>query len=274
MEKEAAPPKDDKNKPLSRGEKIFDWLTYGGIAGVAVFIATIPTTYWAKYGGGSKYFKAFSNGLQKLGMSSRSAEDAALTTGLGIGGTLMLLPVKLAEDNKIAAIEKIDKIMGDSTNVAELENEDKQSWGSIIKARAVAWLTVFSSFKIAGMTLGDKLGHFEEAVGKKTCAMLGKPTHIAGQETKAFRYGKIAALDVFATTAASILLFVGTRFFAKKKKEMVAKDDACEVCAHDLMQDSATHHTGKTIQKIIENKKPEAGFAASVSHPSSMQLSV
>ena len=53
------------------------------------------------------------------------------------------------------------------------------------------------------------------------CKPLGKPTHFPGMaktvenETRLFRYGRIAAIDVFATAAASTILYIGSHFFAK-----------------------------------------------------------
>lgn len=260
---------EEKKPKLSRGEKLFNWLVYGGIAGVATFIATIPAGYWAKYGGGAKFFKSFGKGLEKLGVSARSAEDAAMTTGLMQGGNLMILPVKWAEDNKVELIKKIDHVLGDKTDVDALEKEDKQSWGSIIKARLAAWAAVFSGFKLAGMTIGnEKFAAFEESFAKHiVCKPFGKATHIAGEETKMFRIGKIAALDVFATAAASILLYAGSRFFAHHKKNNPAPaPEATENCTGCALKQPEEQVPAKIVQDIIRNKKPDSGYVSAMAN--------
>ena len=39
------------------------------------------------------------------------------------------------------------------------------------------------------------------------------------EDTRTFGYGKIAALDVFATAASATLLYIGGHFFARKQEE-------------------------------------------------------
>jgi len=208
--------------PLSKGERWFDWLTYGGIAGVGVFLVTLPLTYWSKYAGGAKNFKAAAHWLEKKGFSAHTAEDLVMTTSLMQGGNLGLIPVKLMENNKPQIVKKINDVLGDSTDEKAVEAEPKQSWTSLLKARIImAWTPVFLSFRAATMLLGkEKFQHFEHWFSESLiCKPLGKATHIAGVETKAFRYGKIAALDAFATAAAATLLYIGSNIFAKQEKD-------------------------------------------------------
>lgn len=257
------PVEDSKRPPASRGERIFDWLVYGGIAGIGVFLATIPTTYWAKYGGGAKYFKRGSHKLESLGLSAKTAEDMMMSTALMQGGNLAVFPVKWAEDNKVAMVTKINDMIGEKTDIAALENEDRQTWGSILKARVAAWLTVFTGFKIVGHTVGSgKLAAFEESFAKNVCGMLGKATHMHGQETKIFRHGKIAALDVFATAASSTLLYVGSRVFAhweRQRTEAVCANAAPDIPAHS---ENDAMPTSQAAQKILASKAPAKDFAS------------
>ncbi|MDX1974230.1 MAG: hypothetical protein SFT92_00995 [Rickettsiales bacterium] len=205
MQQSGTTPNDD-DAAVSRREKIFNWLTYGGIAGLGTFLVTIPTTYWAKYGGGANLFKAAAKELERTGFHPETAEQIVTTTALMQGGNITLFPVKFMEDHKAEIIGK-----------DPAKEQNKQDWTSLIKARLVAWGAVFASFKgVAKLIGGDKLTAFEEKFAKHVvCDPLGKATHIAGAETKLYRYGKIAALDVFATVAASTLLYMGSRLFAK-----------------------------------------------------------
>jgi len=216
MSTDTQQPQEKTGSKVSLGEKIFDWMTYGGIAGVGTFLITIPITYWAKYGKGAAHFHKTAQNLEKMGMSATSADQAVMTTALMQGGNLALFPVKWAEDNKVAIVKTINDTLGEKTDIAALEAEDRQTWGSIIKARMVAWLAVFTSFKASAAVIGgDKFAAFEESFARSVvCKPFGKATHVNGAETKAFRYGKIAALDLFATAAASALLYAGSRFFA------------------------------------------------------------
>ena len=102
-----------------------------------------------------------------------------------------------------------------------------QTWGSLFKGRMVAWGVVFSSFKAIG-ALSSALGkphalpEFERKFADKACAILHKPTEIMTEggmvESRASKVARIAALDSFATVAATILLYTGSRFFAKQRE--------------------------------------------------------
>ena len=41
---------DKKPQHVSKGERLFDWITYGGMAGLGTFLITIPIAFHAKYG--------------------------------------------------------------------------------------------------------------------------------------------------------------------------------------------------------------------------------
>lgn len=215
-------PKEEKTPgPLSKSEQLFDWGTYGGIAGLGVFLGGIPITYWAKYGGGAKLFVNAAHSLEKMGMSKAAAEDAVIITALMQAGNIAVWPVREVEKYKTQIVGKIGDAIGEKVNLDAVEHEPKQSWGSLIKSRLVAWGVVFASFRGAAALLGaEKFGEFESKFSEHiVCKPLGKPTHIAGAETKLFRMGKIAALDSFATAAAATLLYVGSRIFAKNEQE-------------------------------------------------------
>jgi hypothetical protein len=215
----------------SKGEKLFDLLTYGGIGFLGVFAAGIPIGYWAKYGKGAKLFNSTAKSIENLGITPKAAEDMVMTSVLMQPGNIGILPIKTMENNKPELVEKFNKMLGDKSADASVEKDAKQTWGSLIKSRFTAWLAVFAGFRSAAMIVGEeKFEKFSNSFAENiVCKPLGKPTHIPGMakivenETKLFRYGKIAALDVFATAAATILLYAGTRFFAKPNPQWHAK---------------------------------------------------
>lgn len=215
----------------SIGEKLFDLGTYAGVAGVGTFALTIPVAYWAKYGKGAPYFKSASDYLVKKGFSKRIADEMTMTSALMQGGNLTIIPVKLIENYKPQIVDSLNHRFGDESGAASVDKEPAQTWGSLLKSRVVAWLSVFTGFRLAGMAIGDKnMDKFENRFAKGVCDVLGKPTHIevphatpghpaTKVESTHYRYGKIAALDVFATIAATSILYVGSRFFAKRNKQ-------------------------------------------------------
>ena len=226
----------------SKGEKFFDRAVYGGIAGVGTFVATIFITYLLKYGS----WKGFHNGLAraiekgltkiKPGVAhAASAEEIAMTTTLMMGGNLMLLPVGIAEHHKVALVSGLNTAMDDPTPKEAIQHAPKQTWDSLIKSRIVAWLAVFAAFKGAGMAFSQTMQSSENETGKLLCKLTGKPATrlVKGieQETKTFIFGKIGALDVFATIGSAILLYLGGHFFARKQEEKKERR-------------AASHHTG------------------------------
>lgn len=198
------------------GEKIFDWGTYGGLNGVGTFLLTIPLADW----GNRKIFDSWSKGLnEKFKIGPNTATNIVKSTTLAIGGTVMLLPVYLAERNKKPISEWLNQKFGNhEEKKAQVENPAPQTPGSLIKGRLLAWCAVFLGFKsMEWMGKGEALQKFEQDFGKKTCAVLGKLTHVNNVETTAFRWGKLAALDIFATAAATSILYVTSHVFAKQQ---------------------------------------------------------
>ncbi|MBY0408207.1 MAG: hypothetical protein K2Q01_10990, partial [Rickettsiales bacterium] len=163
----------------SRGEKMFDLLTYGGIAGVGTFALTIPLAYWAKYGAGAKHFENASKFLVRQGLSKPIAEEMVMTSALMQGGNVGIIPVKIMENYKPTIVGQLNDWMGDKSGAASVKEDPQQTWGSLIKSRLVAWLAVFTGFRATASLLGgDKLAQFEKDFAKHVvCEPLGKPTH-------------------------------------------------------------------------------------------------
>ncbi|NBX04215.1 MAG: hypothetical protein EBR02_09215 [Alphaproteobacteria bacterium] len=86
----------------------------------------------------------------------------------------------------------------------------------------MAFGIVLGSIKGAVALLGkEKFAKFEEDFAKKVvCKPLKLPTHLPnGVETKAFRYGRLTAMDIFATAASASILYIASRFFAEPDKD-------------------------------------------------------
>lgn len=218
-------------KTKSKGERAFDWAVYGGIAGVGTFIATVPLTYLFRHTTlGERYYMGIVNGLHKgvakvapQLMSKKIAEDAVMTTALMMGGNAMLLPVGYAEKHKVTTVTGLNTILGDDTPPDQIEAQPQQTWGSLVKARLTAWGAVFASIFTASALFPKSFTTFENEFAERACKALGKPTEVMKEgrmvPSRSFLLGKISALDVFATAAAAILLYVAGHSFARKREE-------------------------------------------------------
>ncbi len=211
-----APCEEKPRRKRSVGELAFDWSAYG-FTGVVTLIAGVIPGYFFRYGKGVKVADPIIKNLVKTGLSRSAAEDAVITTTLMTGGFVTLPLIKTLEDNKMPFIEDVNEAVGCETDRDAIGKEHRQTWNSLLKSRAKAWAMVFASFRGVGALIGaEKFAQFEKDFSKNVvCQPLGKATHINGQETKLFKYGRIAALDVFATMAATVLLYIGSRIFAK-----------------------------------------------------------
>ena len=235
-----APPATEAKKHLSKGDRLFDTLVYTGLNNISTFVLTLGITYgllhgFKKVGVGkeavNEHFKKASADLGAFleKMKSGRGEHAPtimLTTALGIGGTLMIVPIKFLEDRRTGIVGYFNKKLGDKTDPSELKEAPKQSWGSLLFGRAAAWTTVFVSLTAANKLLGkdQKTGlarftQFENWFAEHVVAKpLGKSVKTFGEHTAQFRLGKIAAIDVFATIAATLILETSSKFFANRRE--------------------------------------------------------
>lgn len=220
----AAEPPAAPKRDRSIGEKAFDWFTYGGVAGVGTFIATIPLAFWMRYQGGAKHYDAARNWLKDRKIEG-TVNDALLGTFITMwGGNAMMLPVAGLEKAKVPIVKAVNRLMNDPTDPTTIEEVPKQTIGSLIWGRIAAFSVVFVSFFSMESVFKNTFKTFNEEFGELTCKVLKKPTHVPHAtelgkmvESTPYRVGKIAALDVFATVAAATLLYISSHFLAKKE---------------------------------------------------------
>ena len=266
----------------SRGEKLFDWAVYGGLNGVGTFILTIPMAYWAKHGGGARYLEEAGAAMENINISADKAKPALLTTALSLGGTVMLIPIRMAEGVRTSIVNNLNRLVGDKTDAATVAKEvPPQTWGSLLFGRALAWTSVYASFlgvgalaKAAGKP--QMIDQFEERFSKILVGdVLKKPlVDAAGQETRAFRLGKFAALDLFATTAATILLYAGSRFAAKRREMRQEKKHLPPPSpAFGIFRDQAEGDAPPTLQGPSATISGDKVRASTVAPEAAVQLS-
>jgi hypothetical protein len=155
-----------------------------------------------------------------------TADKIVTTTVLMQGGNLMVAPIALAEHHKVPIVEGLNTALGDKTPPETIEHAPQQTLGSLVKGRLLGWLAAFSVIKGAMKLYPTTLESFENETGNLLCKLMKKPTErLVGAEmhsTKTFMFGKIGALDFFATVASASLLYIGGHFFARKQQEKKA----------------------------------------------------
>lgn len=210
----------------SKGEKFFDRAVYGGIAGVGTFVLTVPLTYLMKYGAWKNGYKWAAEQVEKPLLrflssekAAHYAEQAVMTTTLMMGGNVMLLPIGLAEHAKIPIVEGLNTALNDPTPKEAIQEAPKQTWMSLAKSRAVAWVWVFSAFTGASILFERTFATFADETGTRVHQLLKGAKTPIDKKSRAYLSGTIGAVDFFATIAAATLLYMGGHFFARKQEE-------------------------------------------------------
>lgn len=241
-------------KEKSKGEKAFDKVVYGGFAGVGTFVLTLPVAFKIKHGrwaeGYGKLINMTEKGLSRFlpaGVSSKVAEQVVETTVLMQGGNLMLLPIRWAERRKVSIVNGLNRLLGDPTPPEDVAQAPQQTWGSLVAGRALAFLTVFGTFFSASVFLPRSFSVFKAEFGERTHQLVGWFKRVRSspvmEQTRGFKIGELAALDVFATMAAASVLYVGAHFFARKRVEK---------------QEKRAHREVVVAAPAIEEKHPDA----------------
>lgn len=226
----------DPKPAKSKGEKLFDRTVYAGLAGIGTLIVTVPLAHrlqhqwgWSQYLLG-KFERGVAWGMEKLfspELSKKIAKEATDITALMEGGNVMLLPVGLAEHYKVPLVSKANAMLGDDTPPETISEAPKQTWMSLIQGRLTAFAVVLGSVLGTKWLLPKTFSTYVNEMGERAAQLFKRPTHApeAGKivETLPYKYGKLAAVDVFATAAAAALLYVGGHFFARKHEEKVER---------------------------------------------------
>ncbi len=226
------------------GEKAYDRIQFA-IGNVFILFFTAVIAYVAKYGKDKygpvpNVFRKFQDWLydkllhnkvfpleEKGEFAKRMAGATAGTMVLFHGGNLFAPAMRWLENNREKIATAINKRWGKPGEVEagheRLKDAPKQSWGDVIKGRIAAWLIVFASFATADTILGKdkktgmyKFDKYEEWFGRKVAGLVpsGKelskvpmeqPLNPAQSSNSAYRFSKILALDLYATSAALII---------------------------------------------------------------------
>jgi hypothetical protein len=217
---------------------------FGGIQGL-VEKAFSPLTKIGK--DGSK--------LRKFGGTVAALGEGASATWHG--GTLFIPVMKWLDDSKQKFVHYFNAHYGKPGEVEageeRVKNEPKKSWGDIIKGRLASWAIVFTSMNLAVFAVGNgkngrsHFGNFEEAFGRWIAGFTKEGKELSKisvnkvprledprlktlnhpqANNKAYRFGKILAIDIYATAVAIFIWNVVSAISAKKRHK---QSDAHEV---------------------------------------------
>ncbi len=242
-------PQKNENRPTSIGGKIFDAITYPGVAGVGTFFVTIFAANLFKEGG---RFHGFDQGmrrtLQKWTGSEFLAHKITDTTNLMHGGNLMLIPVGMLEHFRTPIVNGLNRMFNDPTDPKSVQEAPPQTMGSILLGRGVAWSVVFGAFTGTELAIGkQRFDGILDQAGKTYAQWRKKPVHIPDVKTGKliksphYNFGHSGALDVLATVASVSLLYTTSHFFARKAQEKKLEKTGKEPPV--TTYDTASHHT-------------------------------
>lgn len=229
------------------------------------------------------------------------AEGTAGTLILSHGGNFFAPVIKWLENSRGNITNWYNKRFGTEEEVKITEEKfkdmPKQNWADVGKGRVMAWATVFAAltgaFKTFGRSKSDnhhfKLEWYEDAFARQFTRIhkpsseiakvgMDKVLNEAQKRNKVYRFGRVLALDLFATTTAIIVWNTVSRLSAKKRvaAENGVHHDAQAPAALPSPDPDNTQETqaGKFTDKIqpqqngkevLQSKKPDGSFAHSVS---------
>lgn len=175
--------------------------------------------------------------------------DAAQLIGKGMvgtvvlshGGTFFAPMVKELENNREQISNWYNQQFGTPQEVADaharLKDTPKLDWADVGKGRAVAIASMFASMMTAYVAIGKDnqsnrywLDVYEDKFARMTAGITQAGKEIAAtpitmeltelqQANKAYRLGKVVALDIYATTASLIIWNMVSRMSAKHRDD-------------------------------------------------------
>ncbi len=219
--------------------------------------------------------------LTKIGEEGSKKRDFGMLMAGGLTSTLILSHggnffapiIKWLENSREKITNAYNKKFGTEEDV-EIAHEKfkdipKQNWGDVIKGRLTAYATVFSSITGAYLAFGRsknpnqhfKLDTYEEWFGRKV-SWITKGSHdiaktpmsqaLTHQQkaNKTYRFGKVLAIDLFATTTAIIVWNTVSRLSAKNR---VAEEQK----AHEELHASYDHKQVPVMPTATQAPQPE-----------------
>ena len=242
------------HRKKTSGELAFDRGVYTGIGFVANEASAIVIADEFEHGIGKKWFESISEAMVKNLKFQDTIEKGITTTAkskasnlllwgsLLISGTLLVLPMKLLEDNKGEWVKKanhwFDRRNGKAMTPEEVEARDKevenalacegkQTWPSMIFGRAIAVCTALGLGKAIGPHGSEKMKNWSEKL------LTGS---VQTTKNRAHRYAAIASLETLSCAATSIMLEISSKLVAKRGVQ-VRNPELCTSLVHEQLHE-------------------------------------
>lgn len=230
----------EQKKKRSVGNKIYDFGVFGSVAFAGVSAMSAITGYEAMYGTNKKFDwlrtantkiqNGVSNFLSKTVMKKSQpthlesvSKNITMTFVLGMGAHILMPLIKWMEDNRQKNAAKIDTVLGTTPPDKDvIANEVKQSWKSVFVGRMMSWGAAFTAVIAIGPKLMEKMTHFFGEKGENAWMKL-KPQ--ANQKTVR-QWSNLIVFDAIGTAVTAVVMFVSSRFFAKRDAKKHGDGDA------------------------------------------------
>lgn len=284
-------------QPASKGEKAYNWIVYSGVnywinLGSSIVIADYFCNLKGKdliNKGADKLAKAFSSNAAGQHKIFHNSQTALKTLSLLSGGWLLIIPMKIMEDNKRPMVHWLNKKMGVEQRDADgkeltsdqiyIECEQPHhSWFNTILRRTAATAAVVGTGHVVNAAFRDReksktyTGQDDPHGGKAVVEKFVvdnvnkamKSGYIPGgkaftESPTAQRYLGLAALDTVFTKITAVIM----RATNGSKKGRMPNEQGDDQAPHvdTRVQDEITY---KTDTKTTESEK-KTDYAARVS---------
>ncbi|MGE0754545.1 MAG: hypothetical protein AB7L92_05235 [Alphaproteobacteria bacterium] len=177
---------------------------------------------------------------KKRDMGILLSVGTASTVVLSWGGNAFAPVIKWLENNREGITNWYNKRFGTPQEVEitkeKFSDMPKQNWHDVIKGRAMAFATVFTAITGAYLTFGRskspnhhfKLDWYEDAFARKfswlskgshdiAATPMNKALDAVQRKNKVYRFGKVLAIDLFATSTAIVVWNTVSRLSAKNR---------------------------------------------------------
>lgn len=278
------------------GEKWYDRIKFGA-AEAFILVATAGIAYWARHGKpGNKWnlfkrmqdrFEIWMKPLAKTETGKIVAGAAASTMVTFHGGNAFAPCMKWFDNKKKNIVAYCNEKFGSREEVrignAKVEAEPRQSWGDVIKGRVAAWLIVFSSFLPAMLIAGKdkttgvlRFDKYEDWFGKTLAKFTKDGARINAMPiterlaknadtSKTYKFGRILALDIYATTAAILIWNAISKFSAgKRSRKKSQAEEPAPVPAAPPAEQTPCHGPACAVQKALGGRGKYDSYAGMV----------
>lgn len=251
----------------SGGEVLFDRVVYTGIGFGVNEASSLWITDQFMHGKPKWYLggKAFSKeGFEsaaswiskKFHMPHAKAGNTLLMATLLSGGTLLVLPMRWLEENKISWVQRanhmLDGLRGNTMSDAEVKARDEeveraiacspqQNWASLLVGRVAA---MFSSWATGTFLVGPENNRKIMNWSEKTLAAGANAVGLEKMaKTDTFkRYAQLTGVETYSCAISSVVLEIASKLFAKRGTEV----HDLEICRKYEARDKAAAAAGAT----------------------------